>query len=305
MELYLAEPRGFCAGVRRALTIVHDALNKYGTPIYVRHEIVHNKHIIEDLKEQGVIFIDELNEISDHTRPVIFSAHGVSQKIFEQARQMNLHFIDATCPLVNTVHRQIKEYEQKGLEIIVIGKTNHPEILGTVGQLKNVAKAYIVTTLADVENLPLRRDTKLGVVTQTTLSVEDTQEIVSALKQKFPSLAHCGHPNICFATTNRQTAIQKLVNQTPYILIVGSKNSSNSTHLREAALHYGASQAWLIDDVSEIDWSIVSVCPSIGISAGASAPDYLIDEIMEEFQHRYPNLNVHHVITAKETVFFK
>lgn len=305
MEIYLAQPRGFCAGVRHALAVVADVLQKYGPPIYVRHEIVHNKHVIEDLKKQGVIFINELEELTDFSRPVIFSAHGVGQKIYYQAQQMGLNIIDATCPLVQTVHAQIKKLEQSGHEIIVIGKPSHPEILGTIGQLQDIQKAHIVTTLKDVKNLSLSVDSKLGIVTQTTLAVDDTKEIINALKQKFPSLAHVSQPNICFATTNRQKAVQELVVKTPYILIIGSKNSSNSTHLREAALRYGAKEAWLVDDASEIDWKILDSLTSLGISAGASAPDYLVDDLLEKLQQRYPNLNVHHVITTQENITFK
>ena len=305
MEIYLAQPRGFCAGVRHALALVAEAVQKYGAPIYVRHEIVHNKHVIEDLKKQGVIFINELDELADFSRPVIFSAHGVSQEISYQAEQMRLKVIDATCPLVQAIHTKIQKLEQNGFDIIVIGKSSHPEILGTIGQLKNPQKAHIVSTLADVQNLSLSAGAKLGIVTQTTLAVDDTKEIITALKQKFPALANVSQPNICFATTNRQKAVQELVKKTPYILIIGSKNSSNSAHLREAAYHYGAKQAWLIDDVSELNWQEIDSLPSLGISAGASAPDYLVDDLLEKLHQRYLNLNVHHVITAQEDVSFK
>lgn len=305
MEIYLAQPRGFCAGVRHALAVVQTTLEKYGAPIYVRHEIVHNKHVIEDLKTQGVIFIDELGEIEDISRPVIFSAHGVAQNIYEKAERMGLNFIDATCPLVQTVHTKIQKLEQDGFEIIVIGKASHPEILGTIGQLKNPQKAHIVATIEDARNLILSSVNRIGLVTQTTLAVDDTKEIISILKQKFPVLASCSQPNICFATTNRQKAMQELVKITPYILIIGSKNSSNSAHLRDAALHYGAKQAWLIDDVTEVNWREVDSLSSLGISAGASAPDYLIEDLLVKFHERYPNLNIHHVITAEEKVSFK
>ncbi|MBR1604525.1 MAG: 4-hydroxy-3-methylbut-2-enyl diphosphate reductase [Alphaproteobacteria bacterium] len=305
MEVYLAQPRGFCAGVRRALAIVAETLYKYGAPIYVRHEIVHNKHVIEDLKKQGVVFIDELCELTDYLRPVIFSAHGVSQEVYFQAKQMGIKIIDATCPLVQAVHTRVKKLEQSGCDIIVIGKPTHPEILGTIGQLQDAGKAHIVTMVEDAENLSFSADVKLGLVTQTTLAIDDTQEIMSVLTQKFPVLATLTKANICFATTNRQRAVQELVRHAPYILIIGSKNSSNSTHLREAALRYGAKKAWLIDDVSEIDWNALKTVSSLGITAGASAPDYLIDGLLKKLHQRYANLNIHDVITAKEDVMFK
>ena len=305
MDVYLVQPRGFCAGVRRALEIVKQTLEQYGAPIYVRHEIVHNKHVIEDLKKQGVIFIDELSQITDSSRPVIFSAHGVPQSVFCEAEQKNLKIIDATCPLVNAVHQQVKKLEKNGAEVIVIGKAEHPEILGTVGQLKNPQQAHIVANLAEAKNLNIAKNTEVGLVTQTTLSVDETKEIAAYLKEKYPHLKNASQPNICFATTNRQTAVQKLVQKTPYILIIGSKNSSNSTHLREAAYHYGVKKAWLIDDVSELNWQEIDVLPSLGISAGASAPDFLIEELLAKCSERYPNLNIHHVITAQEDVSFK
>lgn len=305
MEVYLVQPRGFCAGVRHALEIVRQTLRDYGAPIYIRHEIVHNKHVINDLKQQGIIFVDELTEVKDKSRPVIFSAHGVAEEVKEQADKMNIKSIDATCPLVNAVHQQIRKLEQVGAEIIVIGKPTHPEILGTIGQLKDKNKAHVVSNQKEAEQILLNPSTKVGIVTQTTLSVDETKEIVAILKRKFPTILNASKPNICFATTNRQKAIQKLAQTTKNILIIGSKNSSNSTHLKEAALRYGAQKAWLIDDASEVDWEALDKCAEVGISAGASAPEHLIEELIDSIKERYNNVNIHHVIVAQENINFK
>lgn len=305
MDVYLVQPRGFCAGVRRALDLVDQALNQFGAPIYVRHEIVHNKHVIEDLEKQGVIFIDELDEIEDKTRPVIFSAHGVSEQIKQQAKKMNLTVIDAICPLVEAVHKQIKNLEQQEAEIIVIGKKTHPEILGTIGQLQNPQKAHVILNVKEALTLNLDPNSKIGIITQTTLSEEDTQEITTVLHRKYVNLKNWEHPNICFATTNRQRAVRELLNKTSNIIIIGSKNSSNSTHLKEVALKHGAKNAWLIDDVSEIDWQELNECTSIGISAGASAPEYLVEELLRTLQKHYNNINIHQVIITQESISFK
>lgn len=304
MDVFLVEPRGFCAGVRHALAIVTETLEKYGSPVYVRHEIVHNKHVIDDLKQKGVIFVEGLDEVEDTSRPVIFSAHGVSAQVKQHALNLGLQIIDATCPLVNAVHLRIKKLEESGNDIIVIGKATHPEILGTIGQLKDPNHAHIVSSLEDVNHLRLPENISLGIVTQTTLAVEETKDILNALQQKFPQLSKVSHPNICFATTNRQNAVRELARLTPNILILGSKNSSNSTHLREAALRYGAQQAWLVDDASDIDWKALHTCQSLGISAGASAPEYLVEEVISELQRRYLNINIHHVKVAEEKSSF-
>jgi len=305
MDVYLVQPRGFCAGVRRALEIVKQTLEQYGAPIYVRHEIVHNKHVIEDLKKQGVIFIDELSQITDSSRPVIFSAHGVPQSVFCEAEQKNLKIIDATCPLVNAVHQQVKKLEKNGAEVIVIGKAEHPEILGTVGQLKNPQQAHIVANLAEAKNLNIAKNTEVGLVTQTTLSVDETKEIAAYLKEKYPHLKNASQPNICFATTNRQKAVRELAQKVSDILIIGSKNSSNSRHLKEAALYHGAKRAWLIDDASEAPWTELDNCQAVGISAGASAPEYLTEELIKALQQRYGNINIYNVIVVEENISFK
>lgn len=305
MEIYLVQPRGFCAGVRRALDIVNKALAQKGKPIYVRHEIVHNKHIIEDLKKRGVVFVNELDEIEDKTRPVILSAHGTAVSVLQQAECQKLHVIDAICPLVETVHKQIQKLAKENAEIIVIGKATHPEIIGTIGQIDNTTKVYIIATLEDAENLMIPEENKIGIVTQTTLSVDETEEIVSCLRKRFKNIINFNQVNICFATTNRQNAVRQLVQKTPNIIIIGSKNSSNSTHLKEAALRYGAKRAWLIDDASEVDWMTLDQCQSVGISAGASAPEYLVEQLISFLKQRYNNINVHNVIIAEEDISFK
>ena len=301
MDIYLANPRGFCAGVRRAIDIVQKVLEKYGAPIYVRHEIVHNKHVVENLKNQGVIFIEDIAE-ADKNRPLIFSAHGVAEDVKKQALEMGLNIIDATCPLVLYVHKCIKKLEKDNAEIIVIGKKAHAEIVGTVGQIKNMNRVHIVANLSEAQNLNFSENTKIGLVTQTTLSTDETKEIIDFLKQKYPQIIL--YNNICFATTNRQKAVKKLAEKTENILVIGSKNSSNSNKLKEVALSCGVKNAMLIDDVSEINWDILDTFDKIGITAGASAPEYLIEELIKEFEKRYDNINIHNVIVAEENIDF-
>lgn len=302
MDIYLAQPRGFCIGVTRALKLVDETLRQFGPPIYVRHEIVHNKHIIENLKQQGVIFIEELEEVSDSSRPIIFSAHGVPQKVKEQAEQKHLHIVDATCPLVESVHHQIKKIEKEGAEIIVIGKVKHPEIQGTVGQLENPASAHVIATLEEAQKLSLSEETPIGIVTQTTLSASETKEMIQYLQNRFKNIVNNHHYNICMATSLRQKAVQELVKKTKNILIIGSKNSSNSSHLKEIALQSGAGQAWLIDDASEADWKTLDECESLGISAGASAPEHLVTDLLNKLQQRYHNINLHDVIIKENSM---
>lgn len=301
MDIYLANPRGFCAGVRRAIDIVQKVLEKYGAPIYVRHEIVHNKHVVENLKNQGVIFIEDIAE-ADKNRPLIFSAHGVAEDVKKQALEMGLNIIDATCPLVLYVHKCIKKLEKDNAEIIVIGKKAHAEIVGTVGQIKNMNRVHIVANLSEAQNLNFSENTKIGLVTQTTLSTDETKEIIDFLKQKYPQIIL--YNNICFATTNRQKAVKELAEKTENILVIGSKNSSNSNKLKEVALSCGVKNAMLIDDVSEINWDILDTFDKIGITAGASAPEYLIEELIKEFEKRYDNINIHNVIVAEENIDF-
>lgn len=304
MDIYLAEPRGFCAGVRRAIAIVENALEQYGAPIYVRHEIVHNKHVIEDLKQKGAVFIEDILD-ADPKRPLIFSAHGVSQEVKDKSRELGLFTIDATCPLVEKVHRQVRKFFEQKFEIIVIGKKEHPEIVGTVGQVGESAKLHVIYSLEEAKSLEIKDTEHVGFVTQTTLSTDDTLEIIHCLKERFPKIQGLPKADICYATTNRQTAVKELVKHTPNIVILGSKNSSNSRHLQETALKAGAQNAWLADDASELDWEKINTFSSIGISAGASAPEYLVEDLLKELAKRYHNINKKYVTVVKENINFK
>ncbi len=304
MEIYLAEPRGFCAGVRRAIAIVENALAQHGAPIYVRHEIVHNKHVLENLRQKGVVFIEDIRD-ADPKRPLIFSAHGVSQKVKDKAQALGLFTIDATCPLVEKVHRQVKQFFEQNFEIIVIGKKEHPEIIGTVGQVGENAKLHVIYSLDEAKSLEIEDTEHVGFVTQTTLSTDDTFEIIHCLKERFPKILGLPKADICYATTNRQTAIKELAKHTQNIIILGSKNSSNSRHLQETALKAGAQNAWLVDDYSELDWKCIDTLASLGISAGASAPEYLVEDLLKELEKRYHNINKNYVTVVKENINFK
>lgn len=304
VRLVLAEPRGFCAGVRRAISLVEESLERFGAPVYVRHEIVHNKHVIADLKQKGAVFIDELEE-ADLSRPVIFSAHGVSASVVEQAEKLGLKFIDATCPLVGKVHYQIRKMAAAGKKIIIIGKASHPEIIGTRGQIPADYEACIISSAAEVDSLPFSATDEVGFVTQTTLSVNDTKEIISRLKARFPSLEGPKQNDICYATTNRQQAVGELAAQCPTVIIIGSKNSSNSRQLREVALKSGAKQAFLIDDAAELDWDALDTKNPIGVSAGASAPEYLVENLLVEFKRRYGIIDTSRLVITEENVNFR
>lgn len=297
LDVYLAEPRGFCTGVRRAVGIVEEALKQYGAPVFVRHEIVHNKFVIENLRAKGAVFIDELAEVPDG-RPVVFSAHGVGRNVSEEAERRGLTVLDATCPLVAKVHWQIARLEEDGAEIVVIGKKNHPEIIGTVGQLKHPEKAHVICSAAEAEQLALAEDTTVGFVTQTTLSVDDTAEIIGILRKKFKNLLAMSRSDICFATTNRQGAVKALASKTAVVVIIGSANSSNSRQLRETALKNGAAKAFLIDDAAELDFAEIG--GSLGISAGASAPEELVEGLLAELKKHYDKIKIHHVNSVKE-----
>ena len=305
LNVLLASPRGFCAGVRRAISIVEETLKNYGAPVYVRHEIVHNKHVISDLEKKGAIFVNELDEITDLTRPVIFSAHGVSKDVFEKAKSMGLKFIDATCPLVEKVHRQVQKLASQNKKIIIIGKANHPEIVGTKGQVEQNYPVYIINSKEDIAHLPISEDDEVGFVTQTTLSIYDTKDIVEALKNKYPKLESLKKDDICFATTNRQHAVKEISQKSDVVVIIGSKNSSNSKQLREVAEKSGVQKAVLIDDAAEMDWSLLNEGKIVGVSAGASAPEYLVENLQVEFQHRYGTIDVKEVEIIKENVNFK
>lgn len=305
LTVYIAEPRGFCAGVRRAIEIVEQALKDYGAPVYVRHEIVHNKHVIEDLKNKGVIFIDELAQMQDKSRPLIFSAHGVPQSVVDETVKLGIKTIDATCPLVAKVHNQIKKLYQEDMEIIVIGKKNHVEIIGTVGQIPSNNKLHIINSKEDIEALNINPESKVGFVTQTTLSVDDTKEIVAALKEKFPTISAMSKDDICFATTNRQKAVKEMAKAADLVIVIGSKNSSNSKQLKEVALKNGAKNAVLIDDASELDWALLKQYQTIGITAGASAPEYLVQDLLYQLKSHYDNIKIMDVKVEYEKVNFK
>ncbi|MDD4557166.1 MAG: 4-hydroxy-3-methylbut-2-enyl diphosphate reductase [Alphaproteobacteria bacterium] len=291
IELFLCAPRGFCGGVIRAVKIVEETLQKFGSPIYVYHEIVHNKHIIKNFKESGVVFIEDLSEVVDSSRPVIFSAHGVPLDLEAKAKQMNLIAIDATCPLVKKVHRKVCELESEAADVIIIGKKSHQEIIGTTGQLKDLSKAHLIGSVADVEKLSIANQ-KVGYVTQTTLSVDETKEIIAALQQKFPRLSSLSKSDICYATTERQRAVKTLSQEVEVMIIIGSKNSSNSNKLREVALGEGVAHAILIDDVSELNWQEMTTFSKIGISSGASAPEYLVEELVSAFKKHYEKIKI-------------
>ena len=301
MNLYIANPRGFCAGVDRAIQIVEMALEKYGAPVYVRHEIVHNKYVVEGLENRGAIFVDELDEVPSD-KPVVFSAHGVPKSVPEEAESRKMLYIDATCPLVSKVHREAERYDRQGAEIIMIGHKGHPEVIGTMGQLREGA-IHLVEGPEDVEQLELANTDNVAYITQTTLSLDDTSEIISKLKQKFPSIQDPKKEDICYATTNRQNAVKALAEKVEVVLIIGAPNSSNSRRLVEVARKVGC-KSMLIQRASEIDWSLFDGVEAVGISAGASAPEVLVEEVMEAFKSRY-NVCLENVLTIEENVTFK
>jgi 4-hydroxy-3-methylbut-2-enyl diphosphate reductase len=301
-EIHLANPRGFCAGVDRAIEMVELALKKWGSPIYVRHEIVHNKHVVHDLKKKGAVFIEKLNECPVD-RPVIFSAHGVPKKVPEDAQKRQMLFVDATCPLVTKVHNEIKRYYDKGYKIIMIGHRGHPETIGTMGQLPE-GEVLLVENTADVEKMDLSEYPKLAYVTQTTLSIDDTKEIAIALNKKFPTIENPKKEDICYATTNRQEEVKRLVKHVDLMLVVGSKNSSNSQRLVDVAKNSGCTKSYLIEDYKKIDWIKVKEANSIGITSGASAPDHLVKEVISSIQEKFDTSLVYDT-TKKETIEFK
>ena len=301
-EIHLANPRGFCAGVDRAIEMVELALKKWGSPIYVRHEIVHNKHVVHDLKKKGAVFVEELKECPID-RPVIFSAHGVPKMVPEEAEKRQMLFVDATCPLVTKVHNEIKRYYDKGYKIIMIGHRGHPETIGTMGQLPE-GEVLLVENTADVEKMDPSKYPKLAYVTQTTLSVDDTKEIALALNKKFPSIENPKKEDICYATTNRQEEVKRLVKHVDLMLVVGSENSSNSQRLVDVAKNSGCAKSYLIEDYKKIDWVKVKDANSIGITSGASAPDHLVKEVISSIQEKFDTSLVYDT-TRKETIEFK
>jgi len=301
INVYIANPRGFCAGVDRAIQIVEMALEKYGAPVYVRHEIVHNKFVVEGLKRRGAIFVDELNEVPEAV-PVVFSAHGVPKSVPEEARRRKLLYVDATCPLVSKVHREAERHERYGSEIIMIGHAGHAEVIGTMGQVGE-GRITLVETPQDVENLELKNTDNVAYITQTTLSLDDTADIIAALKHKFPSIRDPKKEDICYATTNRQGAVKVLAEKAEAVLIIGAPNSSNSKRLVEVAKREGC-KSLLIQRAADIDWAWLSGVKNVGISAGASAPEILVEEVIEAFQLRY-NVTLESVMTVEENVQFK
>ena len=281
MRIILANPRGFCAGVERAIAIVERALEKFGAPIYVRHEVVHNRFVCDGLRAKGAIFVEELSEVPPG-ETVIFSAHGVSLAVREEARRRNLRVFDATCPLVTKVHAEVTRMRKEGREIVMIGHKGHPEVEGTMGQ--SPQGIYLVETAADVASLRIRAPDRLAYVTQTTLSVDDAAQVIAALKQRFPNITGPRKDDICYATQNRQDAVKTLAGATDIVLVVGSKNSSNSNRLREVAETRGA-RAHLIDDASQINPAWLEGAANIGVTAGASAPEVLVKEVVDALTH--------------------
>ena len=304
LKIYLASPRGFCAGVKRAIEIVEKSLKKYGKPVYVRHEIVHNKQVVEGLKQKGAIFVEELSDIKDNTRPVIFSAHGVPKSVPQEAKRKNLSFVDATCPLVSKVHRESEQLYKNGYNIILIGHENHPEVIGTMGQLpKNSIK--LIETVADVQSLnKLSFSKPVAYITQTTLSVDDTAEIIEKLKVKFPDIKQPIKEDICYATTNRQKAVKEIAPKCDMFFVIGSRNSSNSVRLVEVAKKAGCEKSMLMHTEQKIPINELNGINTIGISSGASAPDQLVQSLLEEIK-KNREVSIEEVIVAEEKVIFK
>jgi len=302
LDIYLAGPRGFCAGVERAILMVQEAIKKYGSPVYVRHEIVHNKFVVDSLKEEGAIFVEELSEIDKIDRPVIFSAHGVPKSVPKEAENLKLLYYDATCPLVSKIHREVENFERKNLPVILIGHHNHPEVIGTMGQTSN--EIYLVENKEDVKNLPIPKDQQIAYVTQTTLSVDDTIEIIDEIKLHFKNYLEPKKKDICYATTNRQEAVKNIAKHCDYFFVLGSKNSSNSLRLVEVAKNYGSKQSILVDDIESFDPSIIHDRSKIGITASASSPETLVKKILEKIEQKF-ELNIIESNYEKEDTHFK
>ena len=302
INVHLAGPRGFCAGVDRAILMVEEAIKKFGKPIYVRHEIVHNKYVVEDLKLKGAVFIDELSEIADNTRPVIFSAHGVPKSVPQNASDLNLEFFDATCPLVSKIHREVENFERLNLPIILIGHKNHPEVIGTMGQIQS--KIYLVESEQDVNLIPIDSKTKIAYVTQTTLSLDDTSSIIKAIKNKFTNVIEPRKNDICYATTNRQNAVKKIASLCDIFFVIGAKNSSNSIRLVEVAKQYGAKKAILLEKIENFDKIMIKANTNIGITASASAPEVLLQNFIKLLKENY-TVNVNEAEYIPENVIFK
>ncbi len=299
----LAAPRGFCAGVDRAIRIVELALEKYGAPVYVRHEIVHNKYVVESLRTKGAVFVEDLEEIPDDGQPVVFSAHGVPKAVPETARARGMFYIDATCPLVSKVHRQAERLFRQGNRIILIGHAGHPEVIGTMGQLPDGA-VRLVETVGDVAALDAGEDSNLAYCTQTTLSVDDTAAIVKALKNRFPKIKEPHKEDICYATTNRQAAVKAIAPQSDALMVIGAPNSSNSNRLVEVAASHACSDSILVQRACDIDWSRFDQVSTLGLSAGASAPEVLVDEVIAAARDHF-EVVIEEVPITQENVSFK
>ena len=303
LKILLSAPRGFCAGVERAIEIVEKSILKYGAPVYVRHEIVHNKHVVDTLKSKGAIFVEELEEIDDKSRPVIFSAHGVPKKIPEDASNYEMTYVDATCPLVSKVHREAENLFKAGYHIILIGHKNHPEVIGTMGQLKK-GSIDLIQNEKEAENYKVNGNIKIAYITQTTLSVDDTKEIINILKKKFPNLREPMKEDICYATTNRQMAVKEIAKNCDMFFVIGSRNSSNSVRLVEVARKSGCENSQLIHSESQIPFEEIENCKTIGISSGASAPEVLVENFINELKTKFL-ITIDEIEIIKENVVFK
>ena len=303
IKILLSAPRGFCAGVERAIEIVEKSIKKYGAPVYVRHEIVHNKFVVDDLKMKGAIFVEELEEIQDRSRPVIFSAHGVPKKIPDDAKNYKMSYIDATCPLVSKVHREAENLNKAGYHIILIGHQNHPEVVGTMGQLP-YGSIELIQNEDEAKNYKTKEDKKIAFVTQTTLSVDDTKEIIKILKKKFPKIREPFKEDICYATTNRQMAVKNIAKMCDMFFVIGSRNSSNSVRLVEVAKKSGCTNSHLIHSKSIIPYEEIKNTNTIGISSGASAPEILVENFIHNLKNRF-TVTINEVEIIKENVIFK
>ncbi len=302
ISLVLASPRGFCAGVDRAIQIVERAVEKFGAPVYVRHEIVHNRHVVDRLKALGAVFIEELSEAPDD-RPVVFSAHGVPKSVPAEAKSRQMIYLDATCPLVSKVHVEAQKHFDAGREIVLIGHAGHPEVIGTMGQLPE-GSVTLIEDIHDAAAWEPKDAANVAFLTQTTLSVDDTADMVALLRERFPGIAAPHKEDICYATTNRQDAVKHLAEQSQLVLVVGSRNSSNSVRLKEVGLKAGASAAYLIDDAKDIDWTWFEGIDRVGLTAGASAPEDLVQGVIDAISARF-DTSVEELVEARETITFK
>ena len=303
IKILLSAPRGFCAGVERAIEIVEKALSKYGAPVYVRHEIVHNKFVVDDLKKKGAIFVEELEEIEDKSRPVIFSAHGVPKKVPLDAESYKMTYVDATCPLVSKVHREAENLNKAGYHLVLIGHQNHPEVIGTMGQLPK-GSIDLIQDEDEAKNYKFEKNKELAFVTQTTLSVDDTKEIIKILKKRFPKIREPHKEDICYATTNRQMAVKNIAKNCDMFFVIGSRNSSNSVRLVEVAKKSGCMNSQLIHSQSEIPYDLIENSNTIGISSGASAPEILVENFISNLKKKF-KVSIDEVEIIKEDVVFK